>query len=150
MNVTRVAPAALAPWHLWLVGLLMLVWNAMSCYSHVMTLTQNDAYFRATGVTPEIAAYFAAVPAWNVVAWTIGVWGGALAAVGLLMRKSWAVWWFVASQLAMAVNSVATLLNPEAHEILGKVGSIGAVAVITLGAFVVLYSTAMKRRGVLR
>ena len=150
MNDARTAPTGLAPWHLWCVGLLMLAWNAMSCVSHVMTLTQNAAYFRATGVTPAIAAYFAAVPAWYVVAWTIGVWGGVLAAVGLLMRKSWAVWWFVASQLAMAVNSVATLLNPEAHAVLGRVGSIGAIAVITLGAFVVRYSMAMKRRGVLR
>ena len=150
MNDTHAAPTGLAPWHLWCVGLLMLVWNAMSCYSHVMTLTQNAAYFRAMGMTPEIVAYFAAVPAWYVVAWTIGVWGGALASVGLLMRKSWAVWWIVASQLAMAVNSVATLLNSEAHEVLGKVGSIMAIAVITLGAFVVLYSMAMKRRGVLR
>jgi hypothetical protein len=149
MNDTRVAPAGLAPWHLWLVGVLMLVWNALSCYSYVMTLTQDESYFRGTGVTPEIAAYFAAVPAWYVVAWTIGVWGGLLAAVGLLIRKSWAVWWFAASQLAMAVNSVATLLNPKA-EVLGKVGSIGAIAVITLGAFVVLYSMPMKRRGVLR
>jgi hypothetical protein len=143
-------PAGPAPWHLWLVGLLMLTWNAMSCVSHVMTLTQNAAYFRSTGVTPQIAAYFAALPAWYVVAWTIGVWGGVVAAVGLLMRKSWTVWWFAASQLAMAVNSVATLLNPEAHEVLGKVGSIGAIVVITLGALVVLYSMAMKRHGVLR
>ena len=57
MNDTRVAPAGLTPWHLWLVGLLMLAWNAMSCYSHVMTLTQNAPYFRATGVTPQIAAF---------------------------------------------------------------------------------------------
>ena len=150
MNDTRAAPTGLAPWHLWCVGSLILAWNALSCYSHVMTLTQNAAYFRGTGVTPEIAADFAAVPAWSVVTWTIGVWGGVLAAVGLLMRKSWAVWWFVASQLAMAVNSVWTLLNSEAHEVLGKVGSNLAIAVITIGAFVVLYSMAMKRRGVLR
>jgi len=45
---------------------------------------------------------------------------------------------------------VATLLNSEAHRVLGKVGSIGAIAVIALGAFVVLYSMAMKRRGILR
>ena len=150
LNDARAAPTGLAPWHLWCVGLLMLVWNAMSCFSHVMTLTQNTAYFRATGVTPEIAACFEALPAWYVVAWTVGVWGGVLAAVGLLMRKSWAVWWFVVSQVAMAVNSVATLLNSEAHRVLGRVGSIGAIAVIALGAFVVLYSMAMKRRGVLR
>jgi hypothetical protein len=150
MNNARTAPTGPTPWHLWVVGLLMLAWNAMSCYSEVMTLTQNAAYFRATGVTPEIAAYFAALPAWYVVTWTIGVWGGLLAAVGLLIRKSWAVWWFAASQLAMAANSVATLLNPAAREVLGNVGSISAVAVIALGASVVLYSIVMTRRGLLR
>jgi len=59
--------------------------------------------------------------------------GGVLAAVGLLMRKSWAVSWFAASQVAMAVNSVATLLNSEAHRVLGKVRLIGAFAGIALG-----------------
>jgi len=113
-------------------------------------LTQNAAYFRATGITPEMAAYFAALPGWYVVAWTIAVWGGVLAAVGLLMRKSWAVWWFAASQLAMAVNSTATLLDSEAHDVLGTVGSIVAVGTMILGVCVVLYSMAMKRRGILR
>jgi hypothetical protein len=78
------------------------------------------------------------------------VWGGLVAAAGLLMRKSWTVSWFVASQLAMAVNSVATLLNPDAIEVLGRVGSIMAYGVITIGVFVVLYSMVMKRRSVLR
>jgi len=77
-----------------LVGLLTLAWNAVSCYSYVMTLTQNAAYFRATGVTPEIAAYFAAVPAWYVVAWTIGVWGGLVAAElqSILARRTCSDW----------------------------------------------------------
>jgi hypothetical protein len=150
MNDTRVVPTGLALWHLWLVALLTLVWNAASCYSYVMTLAQDDGYFRATGVTPEIAAYFAALPAWYVATWTVAVWGGLLAAVGLLLRKSWAVWAFVVSQLAMAVDSVATLLSSEAHDVLGTVGSISAIATIILGAFLVLYSMAMKRRGILK
>lgn len=150
MNDARATPTGLALWHLWLVGLLWLAYSVLSCYSHVMTLTQNAAYFRATGVTPEIAAYFATVPAWYVVTWTIGVWGGLLAAAGLLMRKSWAVWWFAASQLALAVNSVWTLLNPDAYEVLGNVGWIWAVATIGLCAFLMIYSMALKRRGVLR
>jgi hypothetical protein len=115
-----------------------------------MTLTQNAAYFRAGGVTPRMAAYYVAVPAWYVVTWTIGVWGGLVAAVGLLMRKSWTVWWFAASQLAMAGNSVWTLLNPDAHEVLGSIATIASIAVIVLGAFVVLYSMRMNQRGVLR
>ena len=149
MNDARAAPTGLALWHVWFVGLLLLAWNALSCYSHVMTLTQNAAYFRGTGVTPEIAAYFAAVPGWYVVTWTIGVWGGLLAAVGLLMRKSWAVGWFAASQLAMVINSVWTLLNPDAN-VLGSVAWIFAAVVIALAVFVVPYSIALKRRGILR
>ena len=119
----------------------------MSCCSYVPMLTQNAAYFRSTGVTPRIAAYFAAVPARYVVAWTIAVWGGAVAAVGLLMRKSWTVWWLAASQLAMVINGVATLLNLDARELSGRVG---AIVAIILGAFLVLYSLLLKQRGVLR
>ena len=149
MNDTRVASGGHAPWHLWLVGVLMVVWNAGSCASHVMTLTQNAAYFRAAGITPEMGAYLAAVPAWYVVAWTIAVWGGLVASVGLLMRKSWTVWWFAASQLAMIINSVWTLLNPDA-KVLGRIGSISAIVLIILGACLVLYSMRLKERGVLR
>jgi hypothetical protein len=149
MNDTRVAPGARAPWHLWLVGLLMVVWNAGSCYSHVMTLTQSAAYFRMAGITPEMAGYLAAVPEWYVVAWTIAVWGGLVASVGLLMRRSWTVWWFAASQLAMIIISMWTLLNPDA-KVLGRVGSISAIVLIILGAFLVLYSMRLKQRGVLR
>jgi hypothetical protein len=152
MTESRASPDGLArhtPWHLWLVSGLMLIWNAASCYSHVMTLSQNPGYFRATGVTPQIAAYFASVPAWYVVAWTIGVWGGLLAAVGLLLRKSWAAWLVAASQLSMVVNSIATLVNPIAREVLGKVGVIGAIATIVVAILLVSYAAAMKRRGVL-
>jgi hypothetical protein len=148
MNDTRVAPAA--TWHLWLVGVLALLWNAAACFSHVQTLRQDEGYFRATGVTTEMAAYFAGVPTWYVVAWTVGVWGGLLASVGLLMRKSSAVRWFAASQLAMVVNSVWTLLNPNAYEVLGDVGRFGAIATIILAAFLVFYSMVLKRRGILR
>jgi hypothetical protein len=150
MNDARIAPAGRAPWHLWLVGLLMVVWNAASCYSHVMTLGRDDGYFRATGITPEIAAYFAALPPWYIATWTVGVWGGLVAAVSLLMRKSSSVWWFAASQVAMAVNGVATLRSSEAREVLGAVGSIWAIATIILGAFLVFYSMAIKQRGILR
>ena len=75
MNDAPAAPTGLAPWHLWCVGLLMLAWNALCCYSHLMTLTQNAAYFRATGVTPEIAAYFrgiACLVRGDVDHWSVG------------------------------------------------------------------------------
>jgi hypothetical protein len=140
---------ARTPWHLWVVGVLALVYNAAACYSHVQTLRQDASYFAGTGVTPELAAYFAALPYWYIVMWTIGAWGGLVASVGLLLHKSWSVQWFIASQLGFIVNSVATLLNPKAQEVLGSVGQIWSIATIVIGILVVLYSMAMKRRGVL-
>jgi hypothetical protein len=44
------------------------------------------------------------------------------------------VWWFAASQLAMSINSVWTLLNPDA-KVLGRVGAISAGVLIILGVF---------------
>ena len=60
MNDARAAPTGLAPWHLWCVGLLMLVWNAMSCFSHVMTLTRNagGVFFNSKGDSAALAAWY--------------------------------------------------------------------------------------------
>jgi hypothetical protein len=127
-----------------------LVYNVSACYSYVMTLRQDAGYFAATGVTPEIAAYFAALPGWYTAMWTIGAWGSLIASLGLLLGKSWSVPWFIASQLAFIINSVATLLNPKAYEVMGNVGWMWSIATIALGVLVVWYAIAMKRRDVLR
>ncbi len=45
---------------------------------------------------------------------------------------------------------MATLLSSEAHELMGAVGSIWALATIILAAVLVLYAMAMKRGAILR
>ena len=46
---TPVPPAAAgpsAPWHLWVVGIVSLLWNAFGAYDFIMTNTQGEAYMR--------------------------------------------------------------------------------------------------------
>jgi hypothetical protein len=39
--------AARTPVHLWIVGLLGLLWNGFGCYDYLMTRMRNLDYFRA-------------------------------------------------------------------------------------------------------
>ncbi|MEJ2542305.1 MAG: hypothetical protein P8188_20455, partial [Gemmatimonadota bacterium] len=73
------------PWHLWLVGVLALLWNAMGAFDYLMTETRNEGYMGQ--FTPEQLEYFYAFPAWVVAFWAIAVWGGVLGAIFLLLRK---------------------------------------------------------------
>src|SRR3546814_17451825 len=44
------------PWHLWVVGGLSLLWNAIGAFDYTMTKMDNAAYL--AGFTPEQIAYF--------------------------------------------------------------------------------------------
>jgi len=33
-----------APWHLWLVGIMGLLWDSMGAFDYLMTQTQNESY----------------------------------------------------------------------------------------------------------
>src|SRR3712207_1087839 len=93
-------PASRTPWHLWLVGVLSLLWNGFGAYDYLMTNTQGDAYLRSMGLTEAQMAYYDAMPAWMTAVWAIGVWGATLGSVLLLLRRRWAVPVFTASLVA--------------------------------------------------
>ena len=97
-----------------------------------------------------MVAYFGALPAWYIVAWTIGVWSALLATFGLLIRKSWAVWLFALSMPPMLAMSAATMMNEHAREMFGQVGLIMTAMTVFISVFEVTYSMTMKKNGVLR
>ena len=93
---------ARVPRHLWIVGVLSLLWNSVGAFDYVMTETRNADYLR--GFTPEQLAYFTGFPKWVVAAWALAVWGGVAGSLGLLWRQRWAVPVFGLSLAAMAVT----------------------------------------------
>lgn len=66
------------PWHLWLVGVLSLLWNGFGAYDFVMTNTQGEAYMRASGMTQPMIDYYNAMPTWMYGPWVLGVFGAVL------------------------------------------------------------------------
>lgn len=76
---------ASAPWHLWLVGVLSLLWNALGAWQWLQQVTGLPAYWNS--LTAAEAAYLRAVPLWTDIAFGLAVWGGLCGALLLLARR---------------------------------------------------------------
>lgn len=140
------APAR-APWHLWAVGAVSLLWNAFGAYDYTMSKLSPDAYFHQAGLSDATIAYMKAFPAWLTSFWALGVWGSLLGSVLLLVRSRQAVAAFALSLLGLVVSQgyQALALHPPQSPPLGLTLTIWIALILFL-----LYSRAMAKRGVLR
>ena len=73
------------PAHLWIVGILALLWNALGAFDYTATQYRLDFYMNQ--FSAEQLEYFYTFPAWAVCMWAIAVWGSLLGTFGLLFRK---------------------------------------------------------------
>jgi hypothetical protein len=136
------------PWHLWVVGILALLWNAMGAYDYLMTQTENEAYM--SRFTPEQLEFFYGFPSWVVASWAIAVWGSVLGSILLLVRNRYAVPVFLVAFLAMIVTTIHNYVLSEGLEVAGgaALGFTLVIFLVALGLY--LYARAMRRRGVLQ
>jgi hypothetical protein len=136
------------PRHLWVIGVVALLWNAMGAMDYVMTQTRNEAYL--SSFTPEQLAFFHGFPTWVVAAWAIAVWGGVLGTILLLLRRRHAVWTFLASLIAMVLTAFHNYVLSNGMEVVGDAFSLGftaAIFIIALALF--LYARAMQKQNIL-
>lgn len=137
------------PWHLWVIGIIALLWSAMGCFDYLMTQTHNEGYM--SQFSEEQLAFFYGFPTWLEAFWAIGVWGGLAGSILLLMKRRVAVWLYLASFLGALVTTFQNYFLSNGLEIMGDAMSVGmtvAILVIALGLF--LYSRAMAKQGVIR
>jgi hypothetical protein len=144
MNQTTVK----TPVHLWIVGILSLLWNAFGAFDYVATQYRLDFYM--SNFTPEQLDYFYSFPAWMKAAWAVGVWGSLLGSIFLLLRKSWAVWLFGASILGLAVSTVYNFVLSNGIEMMGEEAVIMTAVIWVIALLLFFYASAMAKRGVLR
>ena len=148
MSGTPYAEAEQTPKHLWVIGIVTLLWNAMGAFDYLMTQTQNESYMGQ--FTPEQLEFFYGFPSWVVAFWAIAVWGGVLGSILLLLRKSLAVSVFMISFVSMLITAIQNYALSNAFEVSGMFGLTFSVAVFLVALGLVIYSRAMSQRGVLR
>ena len=133
------------PWHMWVVGILALVWNGAGAYTIMMAQPG-----RLPDIDPGEAAYYAAQPTWFVVTTDIALVAAVVAAVALLLRRRAAVWLFGISVAAILLNN-AYDIGAQTSRVLVDQGALVVTSVIVVLAILQLvYATAMKRRAVLK
>jgi hypothetical protein len=145
----QLAVPARTPVHLWIVGVVSLLWNAFGCYDYLMTNLKNAAYLAQ--MTPDQNAYMNSLPSWLTAFWALGVWGGLLGSVLLLMRSRYAVWAFALSFIGAVVGlgyQIAIVQMPASM----KQGFMGFIPwfIILFAAFLLWYAWSAEKKGLLR
>ena len=138
------------PWHLWLVGVVAVLFNCIGVYDFVMSMVQGPGYMASAGMTPAQIAHYQALPAWMTVDWAVGVFGALLGSVLILLRNKLA-WPVLAVSLAAFLVSLAhTYRLTDGGKIMGQQMAITSAVIAGLLAFFIGYAWWMTRRGVLR
>jgi hypothetical protein len=135
------------PWHLWLVGILGLLWDSMGAFDYLMTETQNDSYM--SQFTPEQLEFFYGFPTWVVTFWALAVWGGVLGTLLLLLRKRLAVPVLLVSLLAMIVTAIHNFFLSNGLEVMGGAGALFSLLIFVFALGLWLYARSMAQRRVL-
>jgi hypothetical protein len=135
------------PVHLWIIGVLALLWNMMGAFDYLATKLQLDFYM--SQFSEEQLAYFYGFPAWVVSAWAFGVWGALAGSVGLLLRRKWSVWAFVVSIAGMVVTTIYNFGMTNGAEIMGSGAMVFSIIIWVISIFLVVYSWSLAKKGVL-
>ncbi|MEQ8771998.1 MAG: hypothetical protein RIC51_04065, partial [Erythrobacter sp.] len=109
---------ARTPWHVWVVGVIGLLWNGGGGAANYLEVKQASPEFFAQqaemlGTTPEVVSdYFANYPLWADIAYGFGVWGAVAGSVLLLLRSRFAGLAFALSAIGFVFGVVYQLVAP--------------------------------------
>jgi hypothetical protein len=139
------------PIHLWIVGILSLLWNAGGALDYVMTRAGDAAYLASQ--PPERLMLLEQAPAWFSITWPLGVWFSIIGSLLLLMRSRYAGFAVLVSLLGLIGSSIYTYGIADGGNMVVAAGTVAIVFTIAIPLLLVaqwLYARAMTKRGVLR
>jgi len=143
--MTDTAAGPRTPWHLWVVGILALLWCAAGAYTFFMA--QQG---RLPNIDPEEAAYYANLRIWQIALLGVNTIGGVVAALLLLLRNKLSMWLFAVSVLGIIVINTAELITGDSRMLVDRGALIATPVIFAIAVLLVVYASAMKKRGVLR
>ena len=138
------------PWHIWLIGVIAVLFNSIGVFDFVMSMARGAQYQASAGMTPDQIAHYQAMPGWMTLVWAVGVFGALLASILLLLRRRLALPVFVLSLAAFLINLLYTYVLTDGGAVMGQQMAITSAVIAGLLVFFSWYSRFMTARGVLR
>ena len=133
-----------APWHLWVIGVLTLLWNSVGVMSYLATRMDK---LESLGMTPDQIAYFASYPLWANAFWALGVWGAFAGSILLLLRSRWAVASLIVAVAGLVGTSLYQHVLTQTPESLQN--PVLAISIWVITALMLWYAVKMRSAGVL-
>ena len=135
------------PVHLWIVGVLSLLWNAMGAFDYLATQLKLESYM--SQYSEVQLEYFYSFPKLVTACWAFAIWGAVAGSIFLLLRKKWAVWAFVVACTGMVFTTIYNFGMTNGAEIMGSTGVIFSVVIWVVTLFLLWYSWTQAKKGVL-
>ena len=149
MEITMTNALVKTPWHLWLIGVIAVLFNAVGVFDFVMSMVRGAEYQARAGMTPDQIAHYQRMPGWMTVVWSVGVFGAFAASVVLLLRRTSAFPIFVLSLAAFLISLLYTYVLTNGGAAMGQQMAITSAVIAVLLVFFSWYSWLMAARGVL-
>lgn len=138
------------PWHLWVVGVISLLWNAIGAWDYTQTRLRNMDYLESMGFNEEAMAYIDSFPLWADIAWALGVWGALAGSVLLLLRNRFATLAFALSFLGAIASNVYPFMSDPPAIMQSLMAKVFALVIVVIAAALLWYSRKQAKAGVLR
>jgi hypothetical protein len=142
MNTVIASPR---PTSFWVIAVVALLWNLLGVVMFVMQVGMSPETIAALPVDQR--SLYEAAPPWVNIAFGVAVFGGVLGALGLLMKKRWAVWMFLLSLLGLVVQLASVYAMTPAWQVQGPGGAIMPAVLVLIAVFLWWYARKAAARG---
>ena len=126
-----------------IVALLWTMFGVVTYLNHVGLISMAPA-------TEAQQAFEDSIPWWVTAAYAVAVFAGAAGALGLVLRRTWALPLLVLSAGAVLVQELWTLLLSDAGAVYGTFGVVMPVVIITASLVIVWFARIATARNWLR
>jgi hypothetical protein len=139
MNTTKV------PVTFWIIGVIALLWNLMGLMAYYgdMTISQDAL----SNMSEDWQQMYLTQPIWVKIAYGLATIGGTLGAIGLLMRKKWAVPVFLISLIGIVIQVSYNLFGTKLMEIASSSELMLPIMIVLIALFLWYYAKKSASRG---
>jgi hypothetical protein len=132
-----------APWHLWVIGVLSLLWYASGAY--VLLQAQYGSY----PMPADEMAYYAARPVWLELLTDLSLATTIGGSIALLLRSRYACELFTVAAVVIISTNLLELVQGTSRVYANSAAAVVTCVIVIWVVLNVVYSHAMRRRGVL-
>ena len=133
------------PSHIWVVGGLTLLFNAMGIVSYMST---KLGMLEAAGMPADQIAYMSDFPTWVNATWALGVWGAFIGSILILFRSRHALTSFIIAFVGLVLTTYYQRAMSDLPDGMDGLGLPIAIWAVTL--FLLWYTHKMKNEGLLK